>query len=362
MQTPTDKLDLDSISLDNMLGDGLDSLPSIEDTAVEEESQEDLAKDLPDIEEEEQEQEQEEQEEQGEETEEREEDEEIETDAGTVASEIAKTLGFELENEYADTVEGLTEFAKDLAQEVAEDQLGELFEQYPEVQKHLDYLMSGGDSNKFYEAYNPNSDYSNFTINEKDTNTQRAVLEQYFQIKGHDESFIQEMLDDYEDSGKLYSKADQAKGALAEAQTLQRERMLETQKEQQNQTAEETSQFWDNVAETIETGNEFAGVKIPDRQKSKFFEYISEPVGKRGETQRDIDYADAEIDVKLAIDYLMYNGFKLDNIIDTKAKTKSAQNLRTRIQSNQEKTKSAKRASRRTKDFDPDNLDMTALF
>ena len=364
MQTPTDKLDLDSISLDNMLGDGLDSLPSIEDTAVEEESQEDLAKDLPDIEEEKQ--EVEEREEDGEdfqveENEDREESDENE-DAGTVASEIAKTLGFELENEYADTVEGLTEFAKDLAQEVAEDQLGELFEQYPEVQKHLDYLMSGGDSNKFYEAYNPNSDYNNFTINEKDTNTQRAVLQQYFQIKGHDESFIQEMLDDYEDSGKLYSKADQAKGALAEAQSTQRERMLETQKQQQEQAAEENSQFWDNVADTIETGNEFAGVKIPDRQKSKFFEYISEPVGKGGETQRDIDYADAEIEIKLAIDYLMYNGFKLDNIIDTKAKTKSAQNLRTRIQSNQEKTKSAKRASRRTKDFDPDNLDMTALF
>jgi len=361
MQTPTDKLDLDSISLDNMLGDGLDSLPSIEDTAVEEEPQEDLAKDLPDIEKEPN-IEEEEEEEEGLQLKDNKDEEEIAEGAGTVASEIAKTLGFEMNNEYADTVEGLTEFAKDLAQDVAEDQLGELFEQYPEVQKHLDYLMSGGDSNKFYEAYNPNSDYSNFTINEKDTNTQRAVLQQYFQIKGHDESFIQEMLDDYEDSGKLYNKADQAKGALAEAQSAQRERMLETQKQEQEKAAENTSKFWDDVANTIETGNEFAGVKIPDRQKSKFFQYISEPVGQKGETQRDIDYADAEMEVKLAIDYLMYNGFKLDNIINTKAKTKSAQNLRERIQSKQERTKSARAMGRNTKEFDSDNLDLNALF
>lgn len=361
MQTPTDKLDLDSISLDNMLGDGLDSLPSIEDTAVEEEPQEDLAKDLPDIEKEPN-IEEEEEEEEGLQLKDNKDEEEIAEGAGTVASEIAKTLGFEMNNEYADTVEGLTEFAKDLAQDVAEDQLGELFEQYPEVQKHLDYLMSGGDSNKFYEAYNPNSDYSNFTINEKDTNTQRAVLQQYFQIKGHDESFIQEMLDDYEDSGKLYNKADQAKGALAEAQSAQRERMLETQKQEQEKAAENTSKFWDDVANTIETGNEFAGVKIPDRQKSKFFKYISEPIGQKGETQRDIDYADAEMEVKLAIDYLMYNGFKLDNIINTKAKTKSAQNLRERIQSNQERTKSARAMGRNTKEFDSDNLDLNALF
>ena len=69
------------------------------------------------------------------------------------------------------------------------------------------------------------------------------------------------------------------------------------------------------------------------------------------------------MEVKLAIDYLLYSGFNLNDIIDTKAKTASARSLRDRIISNQEQVKSAKGAQRRKQaTFDPDNLDITALF
>ena len=359
MTTPNDKLDLDSISFDDMIGDGLNSLPDIEDIeeAKEEVQEEELEEE---VEEEVEYKDREEVEE--DDTEDQEEgDDELSVD-GTVASEIAKTLGFELENEYADTVEGLTEFARDIAQEIAEDQLESLFKDYPEVQKHLDYVMAGGESDKFFEAYNPKTDFNNFELSEKDLGTQRAVLAQYFQLKGHDNEFIQEMLDDYEDSGKLYGKANAAKGALAQAQAEYRENMLVEQQQQQEKLAAENAEFWDGVADIIDSGNEFAGVSIPDRQKGQFFDYISEPTGPNGETQRDMDYAEAELEVKLAIDYLMYSGFKLDDIINTKARTKSAKGLRDRIQSNEERTKSARKAGRRTKEFDPDDLDMTALF
>ena len=359
MATPDDKLDLESISFDDMIGDGLASLPDIEDVE-EEEVEEQEPEEEPEVEEVEDELEEEEVEDdlpEGDEAPDEEEEEDT-----SVASEIAKTLGFELENQYADTVEGLTEFARDIAQEIAEDQLNTLFEQYPEVQKHLDYVMSGGESGKFFEAYNPNTDYNNFELQENDYASQQTILAQYFQLKGHDQEFIKEMIEDYSESGKLYGKANAAKSALAQAQAEYRENMIAQQQQEQERLAEENAQFWNGVADIIESGNEFAGVRIPDKQKGKFFDYISEPVGPNGETQRDLDYSDAELEVKLAIDYLMYNGFKLDDIINTKAKTKSAQGLRDRIQSNQERTKSARKASRRTKEFDPDDLDMTALF
>jgi len=350
-----EKLDLNSLSLDNVLGDGLDSIQEDEQLLDEEVDE-------------------------VEETEEEDDDDSVETDddsddsddlndsddsdsdLDSVANEIAKTLGFELENEYADTVEGLTEFTRDLGQQIAEEQLNRLFEQFPDVQKHLDYVLAGGDSKKFFEAYNPNTDYNNFKISEKDVNSQRAVLAQYLQLKGHDDQFIQEMLEDYEDSGKLYNKATLAQSAIAKAQEEYRQTLVEQQKQEQQRIQAENDKFWDGVAGIIESGNEFAGIRIPDKQKSKFFDYISEPVGRNGETQRDIDYANAQLEVKLAMDYLMYNGFKLEDIINTKAKTVSAKNLKERITKNEERVKSASKQSRRQKDFDPDNLDMTALF
>ena len=268
-----------------------------------------------------------------------------------------------MENEYADTVEGLTEYVKDIAQEVAEDQMQDLFQQFPEVQRHLDYVLNGGESEKFYEAFNPSADYNNFKLTENDSMSQKVILQQYFQLKGHDNEFINEMLEDYEDSGKLYSKAKVAKDSLAQVQIEQREEMQSQQQAQFEQQEQEREEFWDGVADTIEGGNEFAGIRIPDRDKADFFDYISSPADDDGRTQRDIDYSQSDLEIKLAIDYLMFSGFNLEDIINTKAKTASARNLRERIVSNQERVKSAKGAQRRKqKTFDPDQLDINALF
>ena len=68
-----------------------------------------------------------------------------------------------------------------------------------------------GDSEKFFEAYNPALDYNNFQIAESDVGIQRAVLSQYFQAKGHGAEFINEMLEDYQDTGKLHGKAEAAR-------------------------------------------------------------------------------------------------------------------------------------------------------
>jgi len=366
MTDPNDKLDFNSISFDDVIGDGAPGLDVVEETLPQEVEQEepidneldeDVKKrgdeDADDTDDYQRPQE---------ETYVEDEYEGEESDL-PISNQISDILGYEIENEYDDTVEGLTEYVRDISQEVAENQIQELFEQFPEVQRHLDYVLAGGESDQFFQAHNPQNDFGNLPMSEKDTMTQKAVLSQYFQYKGHDEAFIQDMLDDYEDSGKLFDKANLAKDSLAQVQQQQREEMFQQQQEQYQQQEEQREQFWDGVANTLEEGREFAGIRIPDRDKSNFFEYISAPADDDGRTQRDIDYSEADMDVKLAIDYLMFSGFQLEDIIATKAKTESARNLRDRIVSNQEKVRNAKGQSRRKQAaFDPDNLDITALF
>lgn len=373
------KLDFSAISFDNVVGDnaaGLETIPEPQEVEVKEEApvSDELDNDVEDIREEEsigdEDYEDGVDEDYGDEPDEEltvedsdEYDGQDEVLEESVALEIADTLGFELENNYADTVEGLTEFVRDISQEVAEDQIEDLFEQFPMVQQHLDYVLAGGDSEKFFEAYNPSLDYNNFQINESDTGVQAAVLSQYFQAKGHEQEFIQEMIEDYHDSGKLYSKAEAARVALGQAQDIQRQSLLEEQQQEYAQMEQEQEEFWGGVADIIEGGNEFAGIRIPDADKANFFDYISEPVDEYGRTQRDIDYADADMNIKLAIDYLMFGGFQLEDIIDTKARTKSVQGLRDRIVRNEGQVKNARRAQRsKPKAFDPDQLDINALF
>jgi hypothetical protein len=290
-------------------------------------------------------------------------DEENSEESGSVAESIAKALGYDIENDYADTEEGLVEFTKDIAQNIAEDQLNELFQQFPLVQKHLDFVLAGGDSEKFFQAYNPNMDYSQYEIDQNDSRTQKAFVSEYFKSKGHDEEFIKDMLEDYEDSGKLYDKAIVAQKQLATIQSREREQIVEQQKREKAEQERTQEEFWENVAATIDQGKEFAGIRIPEKEKAKFFDYISAPVDKSGRTRRDMDYSNSDLDVKLAIDYLMYKGMNLQDIITTKAKTESVKSLRDKIQRNEERVKNYGKVERnRTKKFDPDQLDMKKLF
>ena len=64
------------------------------------------------------------------------------------------------------------------------------------------------------------------------------------------------------------------------------------------------------------------------------------------------------MDKKLAIDYLMFKGFNLDQIINTKARTKNTKSLKDKISRNEEAVKSARKSSRRKKNFDIDELDL----
>jgi hypothetical protein len=369
MSNPNNKLDFSAISFDDVIGDGAPGLDIVEEQEPQkveetEEVQNELDEDVQSYEEDHGDEDHEDyvDEDYDEDGEERTVEDELDEDA-SVAEQISKYLGYEVEHQYADTVEGLTEYVKDVAQEIAEDQIENLFQQFPEIQQHLDYVLAGGESSKFFEAYNPQLDYGQLRVEEGDIGIQKALVAQYFEAKGHDQEFIQEMLEDYEDSGKLFNRAQVAQKALAEAQQHDRQRMFEEQQQMYQQQQEEQEQFWGEVADVIESGNSFGGITIPDADKATFFEYISAPVTEDGQTQRDLDYAESDMDIKLAMDYLLFSGFNLESIIDTKARTRSARDLRDRIVSNQERVKNAKGAQRRQqKKFDPDQLDINALF
>jgi hypothetical protein len=290
-----------------------------------------------------------------------EEKEEIESsEDDTIVNEIITKLGFETEEEYEDTSEGLLKLTQDMGAKLAEDQLDNLFEKFPLIQKHLEYVLNGGDSQNFMQAYDPQLDYSKMEVSENDVQVQKSVLGEYFKLKGHDKEFIDELLEDYQDSGKLLNKAKAAKDALTKMQTQQRADLTVKQAEQRKQQEKQQKEFWNGIRKTIDDSEEFSGIVVPKREKSKFYDYISSPINKNGQTQRDLDHSDASMDVKLAIDYLMFKGFKLNDIINTKAKTKSAKSLRDKIFRNEDKVKSARGATRRkSTSFDIDDLDLS---
>ena len=218
MSKPNDKLDFSDITFDDFIGDGLEAADPKEDKAENIENDDDLEDQDDDIDDNNDDEDDEDTDpaprkastKRGvfDDSDDEEEDDADEDDGeGSITDSIAKALGYELDKEYADTEEGLAEFTKDVAKEIAEDQLQALFEQFPTVQKHLDYVLAGGDPDKFFQTYNPSMDYAQVEIDRDDSRTQKGFLTEYLREKGHDDDFIKDMIDDYEDSGKLYDRA-----------------------------------------------------------------------------------------------------------------------------------------------------------
>ena len=362
MSEDNKNISLDDITFDDMLGEGvsLESAevePEVKEEVTDTAEADELEADVKELQTEEPENEIVEEEKVAEKEEEVEGEESPESD--TVVSEILSKLGYETDEEYEDTADGLLKLTQDMSGKIAEAQLDELFEKFPLVKNHLEYVLSGGESQDFMQAYDPKLDYNKIEIDENDTRSQKAILSDYFTTKGHDKNFIEELLEDYEDTGKLYKKAEAAKKALATSQGEDRQKLITRQKEDRESQVKQQEEFWSGVQDTIKNSNEFAGLTVPQKDKGKFFEYISKPVTQEGRTQRDLDHSEADMEVKLAIDYLMYKGFKLDDIINKKAKTKSARSLRDKISKNEENLKSARKASRSKSTFNIDDLDLS---
>ena len=370
MNPEEENIGLDDISFDDVIAGTEGKSEVADDLAIEEPNAEaeeldadaeelEESEDVEEVEEEEKEEEEEEDYDEEEEDEDDDEEDDREPVASTVVASILEKLGYETEEEYDDTEEGLMAMTQDVGQQIAEDQLNNLFENFPLVQQHLEYVLNGGESRDFMQAYDPNLDYGKLEISEDDVRSQKAILSDYFTTKGHDQEFINELLEDYQDNGKLHAKAQAAQSALAQVQEKGRQELVEQRKAQQAKLEEEREEFWNGVYETIEENDEFAGISVPKREKNKFFEYLSRPVSQDGKTQRDLDHAEAEIETKLAIDYLMFKGFDLSKLIEKKAKTTNAKSLRDRISRNEERVKSSRKASRRkSKQVDFDDLDL----
>ena len=359
-----EKIQLDDISFDDVIGgDGVDTVaveeeiapPQEDEKQIETSDEEDVLDDVEETEEEYDEEEYDE--DKSEEEEEDVEESELEL---SVVNEVLDKLGYDLEGDnYEDTADGLATMAEDVASKIADDRIDKIMDSFPLVKKHLEYVLAGGKSQNFMEAYDPNLDYNEVNIEEDDYRSQKAILGDYLELKGHDNDFIQSMLTDFEDTGKLYEKAEAAKNALAKHQGQQREQMIEKQRQQTDSQRRQLEDFWDNVEDRIEDAEDFAGIQITKRDKGEFFDYLSVPVTREGYTQRDLDHAEADMDIKLAIDYLMYTGFDLSSLIDSKAKTQTAKSLKERISRNEDRVKSTRRSTRRSKNVDLDNLDLS---
>jgi len=326
-----DKLDLSQVSVSDIFNDnGPTPAPAVEETteAVEEQPQDEPQQEEQPVEEPQAEEPQAEEEtleepvSAGEETAEPEEE--------SIISELQAKLGYELEEDFDESIEGLTQFTKATAEKMAQEQMQNVFNAFPDVQEYLNYRANGGDPRKYFQTAAPERDFSAMEVTAEDITTQKQIVGAYLESQGFDQSEITETLEDYEDAGILERHAKKALTRLQAKQSQNKEKLLQQQQAQAQQAAQENERMWTEINGLVQAGS-LRGLSIPERDKKRFFNWMAAPVDQQGNSQRAIDRAKLDQETLLALEYIVYKGFDLSKLVANNNTTQKARSLRSKL-------------------------------
>lgn len=271
-----------------------------------------------------------------------------------------ETEGFSLDS-IDDSVEGIVEVIKKSRDVLADQIIDKFFNSHPLLGEFADFVIDGGDPENFIRVAFPEMDYGKVEIKEDDILLQERLIRDNLKGQHLSDEEIKQSITDYKDAGILYNQSKRALTALKVSQGKEKEKLLEEQKALAEEQEKQLNDFWTQVEDRVKEAKDFSGIPIGEKEKTNFIDYLRKPVDNDGNTQRNIDIAKLDLDSRLLFDYLMFKGFKIDGIIDRKAKTKIASDLKSRL-NNRSKDESKSRENRRRRSSSSvDNPDLDEI-
>ena len=253
----------------------------------------------------------------------------VEAETASMFATLGAKLGYEVEGDFAEDYDGLAEYTTAVGQQIANEQLQKIFSAMPDVKEYFDYRANNGDPIKYFEAQQAQMDYSNMQVDENVAVQKRVVIDGMRQ-QGFNDEDISRMVESYEDAGILKDNASIYLQQLQRTQGQRKEQLLVQQQQEAEQQRKEAEAYWGSVQETISAGS-LKGMSIPQRQRGKFYEWMTIPVNEQGVTQRDIDRQNIDQETALAVEYLLYQGFDLKKLAGNAAATQKVSSLKSKL-------------------------------
>ena len=199
--------------------------------------------------------------------------------------------------------------------------------------KFIEYIEDGGDPKNFLQAYSA-PDFSSITEEDlENENIQEQLVRELLYQEGYSIEEISEEVSDYKEGGILANKAKRAQSKLIKFDAERKVQLAETQKRQKIKQEEVKKDFYLDLEKDINSRKEIAGFELKDKDKPKFFEYISREDKKTGLTKLMEDVQkDADYQIKMA--WLLYNKFDFSKV-EKKAEKKVVSSLKENLENSQ---------------------------
>lgn len=251
-------------------------------------------------------------------------------DENPITTMLLTALGVEVEGSFDDTSEGVNNLLNIAIPKLVEAKLKETLSTNPILENFAKYVMDGGDPQNFLRVNLPEVDYTTMTLANDDVATQEQLVKTFFAKQGVSSERADALIKNYKDTNLLHSQAELALETLAKTQKQEQESLIATQAKQREAEALENQKTWKAITEKVNAGK-IKDATIPIAERTAFLEYISKPVDKQGNTQADIDAAQADLDMNLVMDYLRFKKLDLSQLIDSGVKTKMSQSKQEKL-------------------------------
>jgi len=232
--------------------------------------------------------------------------------------------------QFEDTQEGMEKFVNHLATITANDYVNEFLLANPEIVALHNHLQTGKPVSEYYKAKATIADYSTIKLaaDGSDKDIQQQVIIDYLQqVKGFNDTEAREVSTLYKDAGSLATKS---KEALTGLQQWQSEKQIAEQAQltaQLTQQQNEWKIYNATVAKVIGEGK-LHSVNIVDTDKQAFQKFLTDT--SKGNTPAQAAYDALTIEQRLELDYFMFKGFKVGDLVQIAQNQRDAESLKLR--------------------------------
>jgi len=235
------------------------------------------------------------------------EDEEV-----SIFATLNEKTGYEIEGEFEENVDGVVEYSDKLADAKAKEIVKNTFDEYPIAKTFIEYLKNGGKPQQFFEIQHPQVNYSEIQMGKGEENkeSQKEVLAHYYAQKGIDNAKVTQLVQLADETGTLEKDA---LSGLEEMTTVQRAAQADQIKTQElafQKQKDEDKTYWGGIQAHVNTGK-IGLYTLPQKARSEFYNWLTVPVNKKGQTQRNLDMAALDEDERLMLEYQVHKKFSV---------------------------------------------------
>lgn len=275
-----------------------------------------------------------------------------------VVDQIASQFGLDPEEDFDeeldDTFDDVIKTAKKGAESMAQKEMNNFFEKYPDIEQYTRYRVNGGDPDKYREEVLNSPTYDDLELEGNESTQERVVREKLQEVDGFSDDKIDDKIERYKSGGYLKSEAEDAREIMSSKQEEKRQKLIEQQEKEAEKRREQQIEEQKKYKQTIHESNDLAGLQLPENQKDDFESYLFEPVDEDGMTQAEKDYQNMGREEALALYYLTYNGLdNLGELVDNKASTKKAEQISNKLKKSSSRSVKDRSEKTRSNDSNP---------